>query len=92
MVSLRNDRGVYMRLRNRCVMKVSSNPKPKTKKIPRKSNKIVKDTKKDVGAEALADAEEEKFYQEFSKIFDDSQRAWRSNKIALGNGCYMYKK
>ena len=27
----------------------------------------------------------------FQKIFDDSQKAWRKNKVAIGEGCFTYK-
>ena len=35
--------------------------------------------------------QEEVFYQEFQKVFDDSQKAWRKNKVAIGEGCFTYK-
>jgi hypothetical protein len=35
--------------------------------------------------------QEEEFYHEFEKIFNDSQKAWRKNKVAIGEGCFTYK-
>jgi hypothetical protein len=28
---------------------------------------------------------------DWSLIFDDAQKAWRANKVYIGNGCFVYK-
>ena len=34
--------------------------------------------------------QEEEFYKEFETIFNESQTAWRKNKVSIGQGCFQY--
>ena len=78
-----------IKLRSRIIVKIQKKP---TKKRIQTRVKIMEQPVADISnINPVQGSDEDTFYQEFAKIFDDSKRAWRSNKRHIGNGCFVYK-